>query len=63
VHEEHRGRGLGRALVEHARAGLRAAGIKRCTIVVFADNAPGSAFWKHLGWTTREDLRVMQIVP
>jgi ribosomal-protein-serine acetyltransferase len=63
VDANHRGRGLGRALVDHARAGLRAAGIKRCTIVVFADNAQGAAFWKHLGWSTREDLRVMQIVP
>lgn len=63
VHANHRGRGLGRALVEHARAGLRAAGIKRCTIVVYADNEHGAAFWRHLGWSTREDLRVMQIVP
>jgi ribosomal-protein-serine acetyltransferase len=63
VHEGHRGRGLGRALVDHARSGLRAAGIKKCTIVIYAENINGSAFWKHLGWSTREDLRVMQIVP
>jgi GNAT superfamily N-acetyltransferase len=62
VQADHRGRGLGHALVDHARAGLRAAGIQRCTIAVFADNAPGTAFWTHLGWSTREDLRVMQIV-
>jgi ribosomal-protein-serine acetyltransferase len=63
VHENHRGLGLGRALVDHARAGLRTAGIKKCTIVVYADNAKGAAFWTHLGWSAREDLRVMQIVP
>lgn len=63
VAAQHRGRGIGRALVSHARAGLRTAGIKRCTIVVFDHNDHGAAFWRKLGWSTREDLRVMQIVP
>lgn len=63
VEAEQRGQGIGRALVAHAREGLRAAGIRRCTIVVLTHNESGAEFWRHLGWSTREDLRVMQIVP
>jgi N-acetylglutamate synthase len=63
VDERHRGRGIARALVQRALAGLRAVGIRRCTIVVLAHNEQGASFWKHLGWSAREDLKVMQIVP
>jgi ribosomal protein S18 acetylase RimI-like enzyme len=63
VDEAHRGVGIGRALVRQALEGLRAAGIPRCTIVVLGDNQKGAAFWRHLGWSTREDLKVMQMVP
>jgi ribosomal protein S18 acetylase RimI-like enzyme len=56
----HRGRGLGRALVDACLDGLRAQGIARCTIVVYADNADGEAFWTRTGWVGRGDLRVMQ---
>ena len=63
VKQSHRGKGLGRALVDRSLAGLRAAGIQRCTIVVLAGNERGAEFWRHLGWSAREDLRVMQTVP
>ena len=56
----HRGRGLGRTLVEDSLDGLRAQGIARCTIVVYADNAAGEAFWTRIGWARRGDLQVMQ---
>ena len=55
-----RGRGAGRELVEFALAGLRAAGIARALILVYASNEAGKAFWRRLGWEAREDVRMMQ---
>jgi putative acetyltransferase len=55
-----RGRGLGRALVDACLDGLRAQGIPKATIVVYADNSAGDAFWTRIGWADRVDLRVMQ---
>ena len=56
----HRGRGLGRQLVDETLARLRRHGIPKCSIFLYADNAAGRAFWLREGWTVREDLVVMQ---
>jgi ribosomal protein S18 acetylase RimI-like enzyme len=55
-----RGRGLGRELVDRCLDGLRDAGIGKCTIVVYGDNAEGQAFWRATDWRARDDLLVMQ---
>lgn len=60
VRAEYRGRGIGRELVDRCFAALRAEGIVKCTIMVYADNADGQAFWERLGWDTRHDLHCMQ---
>jgi len=60
VHPDERGQGLGRKLVEHALAALRAAGISRASIHVYAHNAEGAKFWAWLGWRVRHDLAVQQ---
>jgi N-acetylglutamate synthase len=52
-------RGIGRQLVERCLSALAAAGIDKCHLFVFADNAPAVAFWKRVGWTKRVDLVVM----
>lgn len=57
----HRGRGIGRSLVESCVAGLRACGLARVSIMVYSTNAEGRVFWEHLGWKGRDDLRAMQI--
>ncbi len=57
---QERGHGVGRDLVDRCLEGLRAAGIGKCNIVVFGDNAEGQAFWRATGWTARDDLQVMQ---
>jgi putative acetyltransferase len=57
----HRQRGIGRQLVNACLAKLRLAGIQKCNIFIFADNAAGMKFWKHTGWKLRTELRVMQI--
>lgn len=55
-----RGRGIARQLVARCFEQLAAAGIPKCNIFLYADNAEGAAFWLHDGWSPREDLRVLQ---
>jgi N-acetylglutamate synthase len=62
VASAHRGRRLGRTLVEETLARLRQLGIEKCNIFLYADNAAGRAFWLREGWTPREDLVVVQKV-
>jgi ribosomal protein S18 acetylase RimI-like enzyme len=49
--------GLGRLLVEHSLAKLKAAGISRCSIFLVVGNETGEAFWKRIGWRERTDLK------
>ena len=53
---EFRRRGIGTALVQAALDALRAEGIHKTALVVFARNEEGNAFWETLGFTTRPDL-------
>jgi putative acetyltransferase len=50
VDPAHRRLGLGRALVERCLAKLAAAGIPKCNIFLFNDNAEGRRFWEKLGY-------------
>lgn len=52
--------GVAAALLERCNASLAAAGIPKCNIFLYHDNAPGEAFWRHAGWNPRRDLVVMQ---
>lgn len=61
VATRYRRRGIGRQLVNACLGKLRKAGIQRCNIFLFANNAPGMKFWTHHGWKPRSELRVMQI--
>jgi ribosomal protein S18 acetylase RimI-like enzyme len=60
VHPDHRGQGLGRKLVGFCLAQLAAQGIRRCNVLVFAENLTGQSFWKHLGWTRKDALLLLQ---
>jgi putative acetyltransferase len=42
-------------------AKLRKAGIQKCNIFIFANNAAAMKFWTHTGWSLRTELRLMQI--
>jgi ribosomal protein S18 acetylase RimI-like enzyme len=55
-----RGRGLGRELAERCLDDLRALGIGKVNIFVYADNEEGQAFWRATGWVGRDDLLLMQ---
>ena len=59
VHAAYRRQGIGRALVDRCMEALREAGVKKCHLFVFADNAEGAAFWERIGWKTRMDIRIM----
>jgi ribosomal protein S18 acetylase RimI-like enzyme len=63
VAPERRGQGIARALVERTLAALAAAGITKASIVFYAANESGRAFWSHLGWSSRDDLQMMQRPP
>lgn len=58
VRESHRGRGVGRALLQAATQALQAIGIDKTHLLVLADNEPALAFYRHLGWTERSDVRL-----
>jgi ribosomal protein S18 acetylase RimI-like enzyme len=51
--------GIGQALVEKSFAGLKALGIQKCHIMVFADNVLGLAFWQASGWKLRKDIEIL----
>lgn len=59
VTEGARSHGVGRDLVEHCMQALKARGITRCHIFVYRDNSAGTAFWKKIGWSVRQDLQIM----
>ena len=61
VAKRHRKHGIGRQLVNACLAKLRKAGIQRCNIFIYADNAAGMKFWTHAGWSLRTELRLMQL--
>ena len=61
VSKRHRRCGIGRRLVNACLAKLHKAGIQKCNIFIFANNAAGMKFWAHTGWSLRTELRLMQI--
>ncbi len=57
-----RRRGVAAALVERCLAALEREGIRKTHIDVYRDNAAGNAFWRHAGWTRRDDTYRFSIV-
>ena len=56
VAERFRGGGIGAGLVTAALSALESEGIQKVSLVAFARNEAGNSFWKHMGFTLREDL-------
>ncbi|MBR3504831.1 MAG: GNAT family N-acetyltransferase [Clostridia bacterium] len=56
VSPAHRREGVGRRLAEAALDSLKAQGINKVFLVVFARNEAGNAFWARMGFTERTDL-------
>ena len=55
-----RHRGIGRALVDASLDRLKAAGLQKCNLLLYARNKAGRAFWEKHGWAAREDLVLVQ---
>lgn len=55
-----RRRGIGVALTEAVLARLRAAGLAKCNLFLYAGNEAGRAFWLRHGWSARPDLVLVQ---
>jgi len=62
VKPSHRRMGIANRLVDHAMAALKAAGIEKVHIMVFADNQPALDFWQQTGWVPRTDLVLLSKV-
>lgn len=60
VAASHRKRGVGRLLVERCIDRLRAEGIQKCNIFLFATNEDGQQFWTAVGYRERSDLKILQ---
>jgi ribosomal protein S18 acetylase RimI-like enzyme len=56
VARAHRRQGVGAALVAASLAALRAEGIHKCHVLVFADNDEAHQFWRRQGAKVRADL-------
>lgn len=54
-----RRQGIARSLIDACLKRLRAVGIGKCHIVVYARNKEGWRFWRHLGWVERTELKLM----
>jgi len=61
VAEAERRHGIARALVERARSALHRAGIAKCHLLAFGDNAPAQAFWRRVGARRRDELALWSL--
>lgn len=59
VHEGHRGRGIGRQLVDHCLKALDEIGVTKCHLFVRTDNPEAFEFWRHVGWSHRDDTLML----
>lgn len=57
----HRRRGLAGRLVDRCLERLSALGLRRCGLQVYRSNEAGLEFWRHTGWTERDDVQPFTI--
>jgi ribosomal protein S18 acetylase RimI-like enzyme len=62
VDAAHRGRGIGRALVNRALSALTRERIAKIHIDVLQENEEGMRFWRAMGWRERPDIAKMSII-
>ena len=56
VSAEHRGKGIGSALLKKCTDTLTAQGVHKVALLVFAQNEAGNAFWEKHGFIKRTDV-------
>ncbi len=59
VHENYRRQGIASLLVEQCLSRLQEEGIQKCHLMIFHRNQTGIRFWQSIGWTFRQDIRIM----
>ncbi len=62
VEPGYRRRGIGKAMVVFCMNALRKEQINKVSLIAFAQNDIGNAFWHHVGWMQREDLNYYDFV-
>ncbi|MEO1591060.1 MAG: GNAT family N-acetyltransferase [Cyanobacteria bacterium J06632_22] len=58
VKPDYRGQGLAKALVQRCLDQLATLGIFKTHIFIRQENTTGEAFWQHLGWAERDDVKM-----
>ena len=56
VEESYRRKGIGKAMVVASMQALKEEGISNVSLIAFAENDIGNAFWNTIGWRERRDL-------
>lgn len=62
VDVDFRREGIGKAMVVRAMETLKAEEISKVSLIAFAENDIGNAFWNTIGWTERLDLNYYDFV-
>ncbi|MBQ1548274.1 MAG: GNAT family N-acetyltransferase [Lachnospiraceae bacterium] len=62
VREDHRRRGIGKAMATWCMKALKDIGINKVSLIAFKSNELGNSFWHEEGWTLREDLNYYDFV-
>ncbi len=62
VDEGYRRQGIGKAMVVQTMEALKAEGITKVSLIAFAENDIGNAFWNTIGWNKRSDLNYYDFV-
>lgn len=62
VAREYRRRGIGTHMVGYCMHQLRLMGINKVSLIAFATNDAGNAFWKQIGWTRKSDINYYEFI-
>jgi len=62
VAPEYRRQGIAAELVRLAMNAQRKRGITKCHLFIFNENETGKAFWRKMGFETRQDIGIMSKV-
>lgn len=62
VREDHRRKGIGKAMVLYCVNALKKENISSISLVAFTGNDAGNAFWKSIGWRMRSDINTYDLI-
>lgn len=62
VARDYRRRGIGTRMVGYCMQQLKLMGINKVSLIAFASNDAGNAFWNKIGWTRKSDVNYFEFV-